>query len=85
MYSTPAKNILTKCADVEDFPTRFCVQMGLSVPSAGAANFDSKGVENENAASSFLLLVMVPEKENHLSWCVEAKELSRLTVLAHRK
>lgn len=41
MYSTPVKNILTKCADVKDLPTRFFVQMGLSVPSAGAANFDN--------------------------------------------
>lgn len=41
MYSTPAKNILTKCTGAKDFPTRFFVQMGLSVPSAGAANFDN--------------------------------------------
>lgn len=41
MHSNPTKNILTKCAGAKDFLTRFFVQMGLSVPSAGDANFDN--------------------------------------------
>lgn len=38
-YSIPIKNNLTKCVVVKDFPIQSSVHMGLSGPSAGAANF----------------------------------------------
>lgn len=66
-------------------PLDFLFRWGSLFPLLELPILTTPSAEPENAASSFPLSVMAPEKEEHLSLCVETRELSRFTVPAHRK
>lgn len=66
-------------------PLDFLFRWGSLFPLLELPVLTTPSAEHENAASSLPLSLMAPEKEEHLSLCVETKELSRFTVPARRK